>query len=87
MKNEAKMWTYLAEHKMLFTTDRMSIKRFNDDGPYTAAFSEESPARTGVWIGWQIVRSYMKLNKEIKLSDLMNNSNYQSILNQSGYQP
>jgi gliding motility-associated lipoprotein GldB len=86
-KNEAKMWTYLAEHKMLFTTDRMSIKRFIDDGPYTATFSEESPARTGVWLGWQIVRSYMKQNKDIKLADLMNNSDDQSILNQSGYRP
>lgn len=86
-KNEAKMWTYLAEHKMLFTTDRMSIKRFIDDGPYTASFSEESPGRAGAWLGWQIVRSYMKQNKDCKLPDLMNNTNYQSILNQSGYQP
>jgi len=86
-KTEAKMWTYLAEHKMLFTTDRMSIKRFIDDGPYTPTFSEESPARTGVWLGWQIVRSYMKQNKDIKLADLLNNTDYQSILNQSGYQP
>jgi len=86
-KNEAKMWTYLAEHKMLFTTDRMSIKRFIDDGPYTSAFSEASPGRAGVWLGWQIVRSYMKQNKDIKLTDLMSNTNYQSILNQSGYQP
>ena len=85
--NEAKMWTYMAEHKMLFTTDRMSIKRFIDDGPYTAVFSEQSPARTGVWIGWQIVRSYMKQNKDLKLADLMNNTDYQSILNQSGYRP
>ncbi len=86
-KNEAKMWTYLAEHKMLFTTDRMSIKRFIDDGPYTAVFSEESPARSGVWLGWQIVRSYMKQNKDLKLADLMSNADYQSILNQSGYRP
>jgi len=86
-KNEAKMWTYLAEHKMLFTTDRMSIKRFIDDGPYTAVFSEESPARTGIWIGWQIVRSYMKEHADLKLSDLMNNQDFQGILNQSGYRP
>lgn len=86
-KNEAPMWTYLAEHKKLFTTDRMEIKRFMDDGPYTAAFSEESPARTGMWLGWQIVRSYMKEHKEVKLPDLMNNTDYQGILNQSGYQP
>jgi gliding motility-associated lipoprotein GldB len=86
-KNETKMWTYLAEHKMLFTTDRMSIKRFIDDAPYTASFSEESPGRSGAWIGWQIVRAYMKSHPEVKLPDLMNNPNFQEILNQSGYQP
>lgn len=86
-KNEAKMWTYMAENKMLFTTDRMSIKRFIDDAPYTASFSEESPGRTGVWLGGQIVRSYMKAHPDVKLPDLMNNSNYQEILNQSEYQP
>lgn len=85
--NEAKMWTYLAEHKMLFTTDRMSIKRFIDDAPYTASFSEESPGRSGAWLGWQIVRAYMKAHPEVKLPDLMNNPNFQEILNQSGYQP
>lgn len=86
-KNEAPMWTYLAEKKQLFTTDRMGIKRLMDDGPYTSAFGEESPARAGMWLGWQIVRSYMKQNKEVKLSDLMNNNDFQSILSQSGYQP
>ncbi len=86
-KDEAAMWTYLAEHKLLFTTDRMSIKRFIDDGPYTASFTENSPARIGIWIGWQIVRSYMEKHPEIKLPDLMNNPDFQGILNQSGYQP
>jgi len=86
-RNEAQMWTSLAEHKQLFTTDRMEIKRFMDDGPYTAAFGDESPARTGMWLGWQIVRSYMKEHKDLKLADLMNNTDYQGILNQSGYQP
>jgi hypothetical protein len=85
--DEAAMWTYLAEHKLLFTTDRMSIKRFMDDGPYTASFTEKSPARTGVWIGWQIVRSYMAKHPELTLADLMNNPDFQGILNQSGYQP
>ena len=87
MKSESKMWTYLAEHKELFTTDRMNIKRFIDDGPYTAVFSEQSPARTGVWIGWQIVRSYMKQNPQVTLPELMQNQDHQKILNESGYQP
>ncbi|HCY42522.1 MAG TPA: hypothetical protein DHV48_14395 [Prolixibacteraceae bacterium] len=86
-KNEAAMWTFLAEHKLLYSTDRMSVKRFIDDGPYTSAFTDQSPARTGAWLGWQVVRSYMKQNKDVKLADLMNNPDFQSILNQSGYQP
>lgn len=86
-KNEASMWTFLAEHKELYTTDRMNIKRYLDDGPYTASFSEQSPGRTGVWLGWQIVRSYMKENPEVKLAELLGNQDYQGILNQSGYQP
>ena len=86
-KNEASMWTFLAEHKLLYSTDRMSIKGYTDDGPYTSSFTNESPARTGVWLGWQIVRSYMKNHPDVKLADLMSNQNFQSILNQSGYQP
>lgn len=86
-KNEASMWTYLAEHKQLYSTDRMTIKRYMDDGPFSAPFTNESPARTGVWLGWQIVRSYMKQHPETKLADLMNNQDFQGILNQSGYQP
>jgi len=86
-KSEASMWTFLAEHKLLFTTDRMNIKRFMDDGPYTAAFGDQSPGRTGVWLGWQIVRSYMKQHPEVKLANLLGNQDFQMILNQSGYQP
>ena len=86
-KNEASMWTFLAEHKLLFTTDRMNIKRFIDDAPYTASFGEQSPGRTGVWLGWQIVRSYMKQHPEVKLANLLGNQDFQMILNQSGYQP
>ncbi len=87
IKNEAAMWTFLAEHKLLFTTDRMNIKRFTDEGPYTSAFGQQSPSRTGIWIGWQIVRSYMKQHPEMKLSDLMAIQDSQLILNQSSYQP
>lgn len=86
-KNEASMWTYLAEHKHLYSTDRMTNKRYMDDGPFSPSFTNESPARTGVWLGWQIVRSYMKQHPETKLADLMNNQDLQGILNQSGYQP
>ncbi len=86
-KNEAQMWVQLVETKMLYSSKRMDILRYTNDGPYTNGFPLESPARTGIWIGWQIVRKYMKEHPEVTLPELMNNNDYQKILNDSGYFP
>ncbi|QGY45147.1 hypothetical protein GM418_16155 [Maribellus comscasis] len=86
-KNEAEMWLRLVETKMLYSSKRMDIIRYINDGPYTNGFPLESPARTGVWIGWQIVRKYMNKHPEVTLPQLMQNTDYQKILNESGYFP
>ncbi|MCY1718841.1 hypothetical protein OU798_00710 [Prolixibacteraceae bacterium Z1-6] len=85
--NEPQMWTYLIEKEMLYTSKRMNIVRYINDSPSTSGFPLDSPGRTGVWIGWQIVRKYMKKHPEVTLPELMNNYNYQKILNESGYNP
>jgi gliding motility-associated lipoprotein GldB len=86
-KNEPQMWLHLVEKKMLYSSNRMDIIRYINDGPYTNGFPMESPARTGIWIGWQIVRQYMDKHPETTLPELMNNIDYQGILNASGYFP
>jgi gliding motility-associated lipoprotein GldB len=85
--NEPQMWNFLVERKMLYSNRRMDILRFINDGPYTTGFPTESPGRSGVWIGWQIVRQYMKKHGEITVSELMKNTDYQQILNDSRYYP
>ncbi len=85
--NEAAMWTFLAEQRLLFNLDRLTIRKFIGEAPFTAAFTPESPGRAGVWIGWRIVDAYMKKNKEVTLGQLMNVTDYQRILSQSGYKP
>jgi gliding motility-associated lipoprotein GldB len=85
--NEAQMWLKLVENKMLYSNNRMDIIRYINDGPYTNGFPLESPARTGIWIGWQIIRKYMNEHPEITLEELMQNNNYQGILNDSAYFP
>ena len=86
-KNESGMWTYIVEHKLLFTSDRMNIIRFINPAPFTSAFTAESPGRAGIWIGWQIVRKYMKKHSSVTLKELMADKDYQRILNESGYSP
>lgn len=85
--NEAQMWSQLIENKMLYSNKRMDIVRYINASPTTSGFPLESPGRTGVWIGWQIVRQYMKKFPETTLADLMKNNDYQQILNDSKYFP
>jgi hypothetical protein len=85
--NEPQMWNFLIENEMLYSNKRMDILRYINDGPYTTGFPIESPARSGIWLGWQIVRKYMNKYEEVTLAQLMANSNYQEILNESGYYP
>jgi len=85
--NEAAMWTTLIEKKMLYSNKRMDIIRYVNDAPTTSGFPLESPGRTGVWIGWQIVRQYMEKHPEVRLPELMANHNFQQILNESEYDP
>ena len=85
--NEAAMWTYLIEKKMLYSNKRMDIIRYVNDAPSTSGFPIESPGRAGVWIGWQIVRQYMQKHPGVTLKELMENKEYQQILNESEYDP
>jgi hypothetical protein len=86
-QNEASMWAYFIENDLLFTTDPLLMNRFTNDGPFTAAFGKESPARAAVWVGWQITRSYMGRNKSSTPADLIMKHNSMEILQASGYKP
>jgi len=85
--HEAEMWSSLVENRMLFSGDRMNLVRFINPAPFTTPFGQKSPGKTGVWIGWQIVKSYMKKNPTVTVQELMTENDYHKILNESGYSP
>ena len=86
-KNENQMWTYLIEKKLLFTSDYLTINKFIQDGPFTKDFGQSSPGRAAVWIGWQIIQSYMDKYPEVSLKELMEDNDFQTILNKAKYKP
>jgi len=86
-KNEKNLWTAVIEGEMLYQTKPIQIKNMIKEAPFSQPFGNHSPPKLGVWIGWQIVRSYMKNNPEISLKELMENNDYTAILNSSSYQP
>ncbi len=87
VKNESNLWAFIIDNQFLFSSDYEIIRKFITDGPFTAAFSNDSPARIGVWFGWQIVKSYMNNNPEISLSELLKNTDSKFIFSKSKYKP
>jgi gliding motility-associated lipoprotein GldB len=87
MENENNMWGYLIKNKFLYSNDISMVTKFTGEGPFTTGFVKESPGRTGIWIGWRIVRKYMDNNPKVTLEQLMQETDGQKILANSKYKP
>jgi gliding motility-associated lipoprotein GldB len=88
LENEAQVWKYFISNELLFSSETKLNKRFIDNAPFSKFYSTEdnaSPGRIGVWIGWQIVRSYMDHN-EISLTELLKTAP-QELFKKSKYKP
>jgi len=86
--NELPIWTYFVEKDLLFSTNSNLYTRFIADAPFSKFYlniDNESPGKIGTWIGWQIVRSYMK-NNNVTLQQLFQ-TNAEAIFKKSRYKP
>ena len=85
--NEKQIWSFFIDNKLLFSFDPNLMNKFVNDGPTTNGFPKESPGNIGQYIGWQIVKSYMKNNPEVSLQKLMEEKDLLKIFNESKYKP
>lgn len=87
-ENESYMWRYFIEKEMLYSDDAKLTTRFINTAPFSKFYLEidnDSPGRVGTWIGWQIVRSYMK-NNDVSVEQLLQ-ANAKEIFEKSKYKP
>lgn len=87
-ENESQLWKYFIENKLLYSTDSELYSRFIADAPFSKFYidiDKDSPGRVGVWLGWQIVRSYMD-NNNVTLQQLLQ-TNAEEIFKKSKYKP
>lgn len=85
--SEGQMWAHLVDEEVLYTTDFTQIIKYIGEAPFTVGFPEGSPGRSGWWIGWQIVKSFMDKNEEIGIQELLQIEDAQQILSKSNYKP
>jgi hypothetical protein len=85
--NEGRIWSFFIDNKLLFSVDPNLMNKYVNDGPTTNGFPKESPGNIGQFIGWQIVKSYMKAHPAITLQQLMEQKDLMKIFNESNYKP
>lgn len=87
-ENESYMWRYFIENSLLYSTDQKLMPRFINPAPFSKFYLEidnESPGRTGAWLGWQIVRAYME-NNQVSVQQMLK-MNSKEIFEKSRYKP
>lgn len=84
--NEGAVWAAIVGNNMLYSNNLDNRRLLFNDGPFTAAFGNDSPARLGDYLGLQIVRSFMSNNDET-LVEMMKHTDYQDVLERSQYKP
>ena len=89
-QNEEYIWRYFVDRELLFSTDSKLPNRFINPAPFSKFYLEEidneSPARIGQYIGWQIVKAYMEQNQEVTFQQMLN-KNAEDIFNKTKFKP
>ena len=86
--NEKEVWKFFIENEILFNTSNILVERFINFGPYSKfgiSIDYESSPMIGKWIGYKIVKSYLKSNNKT-IEEILNMNEYELYLN-SNYKP
>jgi len=81
------VWSYLIEKNELFGKGEALMRCYIEEAPFTKPFGNRSPGRIGAFVGWKLIQSYMKNNPDVTVPMLMQDLDYQKILNTSKFKP
>lgn len=85
--HDAAFWKHLTMKGLLFSKDYHAYKKYLQPGPFASSLERDSPARAGVYVGYQIVKAFMDRNPEVTLDSLMRNTDFTAIFKNSKYNP
>ena len=86
-QNEGLIWSTIVGNGDINSIDPVTIQTYIGEGPFTQGFSQDySPGNIGQWIGWQIIKKFVKENPEIKPEEVMKTDS-KKILEIAKYKP
>ncbi|MBL7815818.1 MAG: hypothetical protein JNL70_12460 [Saprospiraceae bacterium] len=85
--NEGFTWGRILKQNLLYSTKFQDFQKLVTPSPDAPVIAAEAPGGVGNFLGWQIVKQYMKRNPQTSLTDLINMQDAQKILDLSKYKP
>lgn len=86
-ENQDLIWARIIEDKLLYSTSHVVKQQYLGDRPKTVQVGSDCPGRIAQWVGWQIVKSYMKEHPNRTLPNLMKSGNADKVFEESKYKP
>lgn len=84
--NERSVFNYFTQNNLLYEREPALIQNFVNEGPFTQGMPEQSPGNIGAYVGWQIVKSYLK-KKGTTSPDALMKTTAKQIFEASAYRP
>lgn len=87
LANEQEVWSRLLEMKVLYEPLGIKNMKIVTAGPSSDNVFQEAPGQIGNFIGWQIVKAYMKRYPKTTLKELSASTDAQKFLEKAKYKP
>ena len=86
-ENEASIWSFFLNEELLYSVEPFKIRKYIEPAPNSSGMPEAAPGRTASYIGYQIIKQYMRRHPDLSLSELINLDDSQKILTASKFRP
>jgi hypothetical protein len=84
---ETFIYSYFIQNELFFEKNHLIKNKYINERPNVFEISPNHPGRIARWLGWKIVKSYIKSNPNTTLEELLYNKDHLNIFYNSTYNP
>lgn len=87
LENEKNIWSFFIQNNLLYINDPEMIRDYMSDAPNTPTLGSGSPGFIGQFVGWQIVKKWMKQQKDQGNMKMLMEISPKKIFEEAKYKP
>jgi hypothetical protein len=81
------IWEHFIEKELFYIKDPMIKRKYIGPRPFTSEIGQGCPGNIGGWLGFEIIKRYMKNHPSITLAQLMEDKDLHALFMKAKYKP